>query len=322
MLHRSLALILILLMAPCYADLTVGLFTSRNSDQTLEDWQPVLNDLAQATGQKVTGVVISDREELLRKLQKNQVQIARVDNKLALDAVETAKSEVFARLTQTGNLNDYRSLMLVKKNSPIKNADDLLNHPKQLRYAGGKVGATAEYLIPHYHLFFKRNVLPENYFKQYQQLSAEGAFVALAQGQADVAVSNSFDLEQLKEKYPRDFSQMRVVWESPKFAFDPLIMRNDLPATQKSAISQFFINYGKTGANTAVARQRLYYADQLAGFVKADNRSLRQVTDLQLFHDLFRLTFNTKLSPEAKVAQEKSYYQRFDSLVALLGGAK
>jgi phosphonate transport system substrate-binding protein len=322
MLHRFFAAFLFLFAAQCYADLTVGLLTSRNSDQTLEDWQPVLNDLAQATGQKVNGVVLSDRNELLRRLQNNQIQIARVDNKLALDAVETARSEVFARLSQTGNQNDYRSLILVKKNSPIKNADDLLNRPKQLRYAGGQPGTTAEYLIPHYHLFFKRNVLPEQYFKQNLKLSAEGAFVALAQGQVDVAVSNTFDLEQLKEKYPRDFGQMRIVWESPKFAFDPLVMRSDLPAKQKTAISQFFINYGKVGNNTALARQRLYYADQLAGFVKADNRSLRQVTDLQLFHDLFRLTFNTQLSPEAKKAKEKSYYQRFDSLVTLLGGAK
>ncbi|WP_410497547.1 phosphate/phosphite/phosphonate ABC transporter substrate-binding protein [Chitinibacter sp. S2-10] len=322
MLHRYLPLIFAVLITPCYADLMVGLLVSRNADQTLEDWQPVLDDLAQATGQKVNGVVLSDRDELLRRLQKKQIQLARVDNKLALDAVENARSEVFARLSQTGNVNDYRSVMLVNKNSAIKNADDLLNRPKQLRYAGGKAGSMAEYLIPHYHLFFKRNVLPENYFKQYLQLGAENAFVALAQGRADVAVSNTFDLEQLKEKYPRDFAQMRVVWESPKFAFDPLVMRSDLPAAQKAAIKQFFLNYGRSGSNTALARQRLYYADQLAGFVPADNRGLRQVTDLQLFHDLFRLTFNTQLSAEAKLAEEKSYYQRFDSLVALLGGAK
>ncbi|WP_157314047.1 phosphate/phosphite/phosphonate ABC transporter substrate-binding protein [Chitinibacter sp. GC72] len=325
MLHRFSPLffvLLVLLVNPAFADLNVGLLVSRNADQTLEDWQPILDDLALATGQKVRGQVLSDRDELLRRMQKGQIQIARVDNKLALDLVENAKGEVFARLSQTGNINDYRSVMLVKKNSPIKNADDLLNRPKQLRYAGGKPGTTAEYLIPHYHLFFKRNVLPEQYFKQNLQLGTEGAFVALAQGQVDVAVSNTFDLEQLKEKFPRDFSQMRVVWESPRFAFDPLVMRSDLPAAQKAAVSQFFTNYGRTGSNTALAKQRLYYADQLAGFVKADNRSLRQVTDLQLFHDLFRLTFNTKLTAEAKVAQEKSYYQRFDALIALLGGAK
>ncbi|WP_373974829.1 phosphate/phosphite/phosphonate ABC transporter substrate-binding protein [Chitinibacter sp. SCUT-21] len=322
MLHRFFALTFVLLTAPCYADLSVGLLTSRNSEQSLEDWQPVLNDLAQATGQKVTGIVLSDRDELLRRMQKNQIQIARLDDKLALDAVETANAELFARLSQTGNVNDYRSVILVKKSSSIQNVEDLLNRPKQLRYAGGQPGAMAEYLIPHYHLFFKRNVLPENYFKLYLQRNAETAFVALAQGQVDVAVSNTFDLEQLKEKFPRDFSQMRIVWESPKFAFDPLVMRKDLPPALKKSISNFFTQYGKVGSNTALAKQRLYYADQLAGFVAADNRSLRQVTDLQLFHDLFRLTFNTQMSVDAKKKQEKLYYQRFDALVGVLGGAK
>ncbi|WP_273431048.1 PhnD/SsuA/transferrin family substrate-binding protein [Chitinibacter tainanensis] len=323
MLHRSIALMLLLAswLPAAHADITVGILVSRNAEQTLEDWQPVLDDMAAAIGQKVTGVVTSDRDELLRKFKDKQIQVARVDNKLALDAVETANAQVFARLSLIGNLNEYRSLLLVRKNSGIVDADSLLKQPKTLRYAGGKTGTTAEYLIPHYHLFFKRNVLPEQFFKQYQQFTAEGAFVALARNQADVAVSNTFELEQLKEKYPRDFAQMRIVWQSPPFAFDPLVLRNDLSSKDKAAISQFFLDYGRKG-NTAQARQRLYYADQLAGFVKADNRSLRQVTDLQLFHDLFRLNFDTALSPAAKEAKQKAYYQRFDHLVGLLGGAK
>ncbi|QLG88398.1 phosphate/phosphite/phosphonate ABC transporter substrate-binding protein [Chitinibacter bivalviorum] len=322
MLRRCLAILLLSCSAATYADLTVGLLTSRASEQTVEDWQPVLDDLAAATGQKVKGVVLTDHAELLRRLQSKEIQIARVDNKLALDAVEKANCEVFARLAITGGVSEYRSVMLVRKDSPIKNADQLLDMPKKLRYAGGKPGTTAEYLIPQYHLFMKRNVLSEQYFTQNMQVGTEDAFIALARKQVDVAVSNTVDLEQLKEKYPRDFSQMRVVWESPNFAFDPLIMRNDLPAAQKNTISQFFLDYGRKGANVAQAKQRLYYADQLSGFVRADNRTLRQVTDLQLFHDLFRLTFNNQLAADAKNAQQKAYYQRYNQLVGLLGGAK
>ncbi|MGL4996559.1 MAG: hypothetical protein ACRC6G_10370, partial [Deefgea sp.] len=59
-----------------------------------------------------------------------------------------------------------------------------------------------------------------------------------------------------------------------------------------------------------------------AGFSASDNRSLRQVTDLQLFHDLFRLTFNTKLDPKLKAEQEKAFYGRYKQLVSVLGGAK
>jgi phosphonate transport system substrate-binding protein len=316
-----LCVLLFILATPAYADLTVGLLTTRSSEQTLEDWQPVLDDMAAATGQRVKGVVLTERDELLRRLQSKEIDVARVDNKLALDAVENARCEVFARLTLTGNVSDYRSVMLVRKESTINSADQLLNLPKKLRYAGGKVGSTAEYLIPQYHLFLKRNVVTEQYFTQNLQLGTEAAFAALAKKQVDVAVSNTVDLEQLKEKYPRDFSQMRVVWESPNFSFDPLIMRSDLSAVHKASITQFFVDYGRKG-NTAQAKQRLYYADQLSGFIKADNRSLRQITDLQLFHDLFRLTLNTQLASTAKEQQQKAYYQRYQQLVAVLGGAK
>lgn len=313
---------LCLIASPCYADITVGFLTTRADEQALEDWQPVLNDLSAAIGQPVKGWVSSDREAMLKKIQNNEIQVARLDNKLALDAVETGKSDVFASLIQSGNLKTYRSVMLVHKNSPIQNAEQLVDKPKQLRYASGKPSSTADFYVPHYHLFMKRNILPEQYFKQIRAGTAEQSFIALAKNQADVAVSNTFDLEQLKEKYPRDFAQMKIVWQSPEFTFDPLIIRRDVPASTKNKITQFFLNYGRTGNNTALAKQRLYYADQLAGFSAADNRSLRQVTDLQLFHDLFKLTFNTKLDPKLKAEQEKAYYGRYNQLVSVLGGAK
>lgn len=313
---------LCLIASPSYADITVGLLTTRADEQTLEDWQPVLNDLSAAIGQPVKGWVSSDRDAMLKKIQNNEIQVARLDNKLALDAVESGKSDVFASLIQSGNLKTYRSVILVAKNSPIQNAEQLLDKPKQLRYASGKTSSTADFYIPQYHLFMKRNILPEQYFKQIIVGTAEQSFVALAKKQVDVAVSNTFDLEQLKEKYPRDFAQMKIVWQSPDFTFDPLVMRRDLPANVKSKIGQFFLDYGRTGNNTGLARQRLYYADQLAGFAAADNRNLRQVTDLQLFHDLFRLTFNTKLDPKLKSEQEKAYYDRYNQLVTVLGGAK
>ena len=261
----------------------------------------------------------SDRSALLAKLQNNEIQIARVDNKLALDAVETAKSEVFASLVQTGNITTYRSLMLVRKDSKILTSAQLLNQPKKLRYAAGKTDSTAEFLIPQYHLYLKNNVIPEHYFKHIRHGSAEQAFVALATQEVDVAASNSFDIEQLKEKYPRDFAQMRVVWQSPPFAFDPLIMRRDVAAPLKSKISRFFLDYGR---NNAKAKQNLYYADQLEGFIVSDNRSLRQITDLQLFHDLFRLTINNQIDPAVKASREKAYYTRYAQLAQLLGGTK
>ena len=313
---------LCLVSIPCYADITVGLLTTRADEQALEDWQPVLNDLSAAIGQPVKGWVSSDRDAMLKKIQNNEIQVARLDNKLALDAVESGKSDVFASLIQSGNLKTYRSVMLVPKTSPIQNAEQLLDKPKQLRYASGKTSSTADFYIPQYHLFMKRNILPEQYFKQIIVGNAEQSFVALAKKQVDVAVSNTFDLEQLKEKYPRDFAQMKIIWQSPDFTFDPLVMRRDLPANAKSKIRQFFLDYGRIGNNTGLARQRLYYADQLAGFAPSDNRSLRQVTDLQLFHDLFRLTFNNKLDPNVKAAQEKAYYGRYNQLVSVLGGAK
>ncbi|SMC16028.1 phosphonate transport system substrate-binding protein [Andreprevotia lacus DSM 23236] len=323
MLRRLLCtLLLVLPLASHAAELTVGLIATRNPEELLGFWQPVIDDLSASIGQPVKVIAVKNYDELQQKFHNNEVQVARVGNRLALSMVEHDNAEVFARLVQNPGRAEYNSILLVRKDSGINNLDSLLRAKGRYRFASDYTNSTAGYLIPQYHAFLKNNILPEQLFKSMRQGNYEDNFMALYRKEVDVAVANSFDIEQLQEKYPREFGAMKVIWTSPNFAFDPLVYKSTLPAALKVKISAFFTKYGREGNNATQQKQKLYYADQLDGFLPASNRLLRETSDLQLYNDLFRLTLNASVPANEKTAQEKDYYRRYQQLVGILGGAR
>ncbi|GHD65843.1 phosphonate ABC transporter substrate-binding protein [Jeongeupia chitinilytica] len=311
---------LALLAGTARADLTLGLLAGKNEGDVVADWQPVANDLAKALGQPVKVVAVKDDAELLRRFASKEIQIARANTGTALSLIEAGNGEIFARLALTGGVADYRSLLLVRNDGPA-DFDALLRDKQRWRLATGATSSTAGYLIPAYLAFAKRNVLPEAFFREVKSGNAEDNFRALADRRVDVAVCNSDDFDKLRETYPRDVRQMRVLWQSPSFSYDPLVYRKDLPAATRTAVARFFLDYGRKGANTAQEKTRLYYADQLSGFLSSSNRQLREVTDLQLYFDLFKLNLAKQTDAE-RTASEKQLYRRYNQLVAVLGGPK
>ncbi len=308
-------------MLSAHAEIVLGLVANRGVEETRLDWQPIADDLGQALNQPVRVVATKDEAELLASFQRGEIDVLRGSSKLALSAVEGGKGDIFARLALTGRLTEYRSLLLVRRDGP-PSLDALLSQRQQWRYASGNPGSTAGYLIPQYHAFVRNNVLPERFFRSVTVGNAEDNFRALVDRRVDVAVSNSDDLPKLAEKYPRDYQQLRVLWQSPPFSYDPLVIRRDLSAATRSRIVAFFLDYGRTGPQATRAKEKLYWADQLDGFLPATNRQLREVTDLQLYDALFRLALMPELDASQRQTREKVLYRRYDQLTALLGGAR
>ncbi|WP_432719381.1 PhnD/SsuA/transferrin family substrate-binding protein [Jeongeupia wiesaeckerbachi] len=311
---------LMLLAGTARADLTLGLLADKGGGNVAADWQPIADDLARAVGQPVKIVAVKDDAELAHRFAAREIQIVRTNTGTALTLVEQGSGEIFARLALTGGVAEFRSLLLVRNDGPA-DLDALLRDKQRWRLASGVPTSTAGYLIPAYHAFAKRNVLPEAFFREVKTGNAEDGFRALAEKRVDVAVCNSDDLEKLRETYPRDFKQMRVLWQSPSFSYDPLVLNKALPAATRTAITRFFLDYGRSGANTAQEKTRLYYADQLSGFLPSSNRQLREITDLQLYYGLFKLNL-AKQSDAERSASEKQLYRRYNQLVTVLGGPK
>ena len=62
----------------------------------------------------------------------NKVQVAWFGNKSAMEAVDRAKGEIFAQMVNADGTEGYYSHMIVHKDSPVNNLDDLLKMSKNL----------------------------------------------------------------------------------------------------------------------------------------------------------------------------------------------
>src|SRR5262245_33009847 len=115
MLLRGIWLALSLATGAAHAELALGIVATRDAADVAADWQPIVDDMAKRVGQPARLVVCKDEAELLQRLARNEVQLARSSTRLALDSVEAGHAEIFARLALNGGGAEYRSLLLARR---------------------------------------------------------------------------------------------------------------------------------------------------------------------------------------------------------------
>ncbi|WP_197053804.1 phosphate/phosphite/phosphonate ABC transporter substrate-binding protein [Chitinibacter sp. ZOR0017] len=301
--------------------LTVGLIAHGEAAEAVAAWQPVLDDLAKATGRPVKAVAAKNYSEILDGLKSGQIQVARLGNKVALEAVETANVDVFGQLVLAGGIDKYSSVLITRKDSGIKDLQQVLSSKGRYRYGSGDRKSTSGFLLPQYYAFLKNNIVVEQHFKAVRYGNHQDNFLAVARGEVDVAANNTDDLVKFARKFPQESAKIKVIWQSDAFNFDPLVMRRTLPAELKQAISSFFLQYA-TNPQYPNAKANLAAADSLAGFKPLANRDLKRIAEVELFYAQFSTTLNTALSQAQKEVQEKAFYRRHEQLIALLGGAR
>ena len=89
-----------------------GAFESRN------DWEPLLADMSRAIGRPVTMLSVTSYEALEQAIQRDQVDMAFLSGKMALDAVTLRRMKVVAQVTRHDGLPGYRALLLARKAGP------------------------------------------------------------------------------------------------------------------------------------------------------------------------------------------------------------
>ena len=103
-----------------------GAFESRN------DWEPVLADLSRAIGRPVSVLSVTSYEALERAIQRNEVDMAFLSGRMALDTVSQRRMKVVAQVTRHDGLPGYRALLLTRKTGAFTALQDLLAEPDRL----------------------------------------------------------------------------------------------------------------------------------------------------------------------------------------------
>lgn len=118
----------------------------------------VLQDMEKKLGVKVNAFFAPDYAGIIQGMRFNKVDIAWYGNLSAMEAVDRANGQVFAQTVAADGSPGYWSVLIVNKDSPINNLNDLLAKRKDLTFGNGDPNSTSGFLVPGYYVFAKNNI--------------------------------------------------------------------------------------------------------------------------------------------------------------------
>ncbi|MGP8268695.1 MAG: phosphonate ABC transporter substrate-binding protein [Terracidiphilus sp.] len=285
-------------------ELNFGIIPAELAPNVKRDWQPFIDDMSKALGIKVNAFFASDYAAVIEGMRFNKVQLAWFGNKSAMEAVDRADGEIFARtMTLDGNPG-YWSLLIVNKNSDINSVDDILKNGKKYIFGNGDPNSTSGFLVPAYYIFAANKIDPNTHFKIVRNASHEANLLAVALKQVDVATNNTMDLAKFQKEQPEKAAQIKVIWKSPLIPNDPLVWRKDLSPGMKAKIRAFILNYGKQGPDAARQRQVLaHLAQGWLPFRESSDAQLIPIRQLDLAKQKMTIESSQTISAQDKQTQ-------------------
>jgi phosphonate transport system substrate-binding protein len=275
-------------------DLNFGIIATESSQQLKQQWQPLLDELNRQTGMKVTAFFAPDYAGVIEGMRFNKVHFAWFGNKSAMEAVDRANGEVFAKVVNVDGTEGYYSHLIVHRDSPIKTLDDVLKNGKNLNFGNGDPNSTSGFLVPSYYVFAKNGVDAKTHFKLTRSANHETNALAVANKQVDVATNNSETLAKLDKTLPEKIKDIRVIWTSPLIASDPIVWRKDLPEATKTKLKNFFLNYAKTNPQEREVMAKMNWSM----FKESSNAQLVPIRQLDFFSKRNKIESDTTLSAD------------------------
>jgi phosphonate transport system substrate-binding protein len=223
-----------------------GIISTESSANLKSAWQPVLDDMARATGLEIKAFFAPDYAGVIEGMRFNKVQVAWMGNKSAMEAVDRASAEVFAKTVNRDGTEGYYSLLVVHRDSPLKSLDDVLRQRSGLTLGYGDPNSTSGTAVPGLYAFGMNKVDPVKDFRRTVRANHETNLLAVVNKQVDVATNNTENIERFALTNPERSKDVREIWRSPLIPSDPIVWRKDLDPAIKAKIRDFMLGYGKT----------------------------------------------------------------------------
>ncbi len=298
-------------------EIAFGILATESSANLKTAWQPLLDDMQKATGLKINAFFAPDYAGMVEGMRFNKVQVAWMGNKSAMEAVDRASADIFAKVTQADGAQGYWGLMVVHKDSPLRTLDDVIKARATLTLGFGDPNSTSGTLVPGYYAFAQNKVDPTRDFKRTVRANHESNILAVVNKQVDVATVSSDGVDRMRLKDAAKASELREVWRSPLIASDPLVWRKDLDETIKQKVREFFLAYGRDEREKDVLKTLTF-----AGFVPSNNNQLLPIRQLELARERGKLEGDAAMAAEEKNKRIADIDDKLTELNRLLASAK
>ena len=218
-------------------EITFALLSTENSAEITRRWGPIMAQLEKDLGIKVKSVTGTDYRSTIEALKFKKAEIGHLGPKSYVEASNNnyANVEPIAQLQLANGSLGYRSCLIVHSDSDMFSPEDMAGKT----FAFNDPNSTSGYLVPSAFFMTEMSVDPKKYFSKVTfSGSHEASILAVANKKAEVASTNLPDLQQLTRegKVPR--SALRVIWVSKLIPNDPIVVRKDMPASLRSAITE------------------------------------------------------------------------------------
>ncbi|HKA61194.1 MAG TPA: phosphonate ABC transporter substrate-binding protein [Methylomirabilota bacterium] len=255
-------------------ELTFALLSTENAAEITRRWGPILAQLEKDLGVKVKAATATDYRGSIEALKFKKAEIGHLGPKSYVEASNNnyANVEPVAQLQLANGSLGYRSCLIVHTDSEIFTPEDMAGKT----FAFNDPNSTSGYLVPSAFFMMDMGMDPKKYFSKVTfSGSHEASILAVANKKVDIASTNMPDLSQLTRegKVPR--GGLRVIWVSKLIPNDPIVVRKDMPASLRSAITE--------SLTTMKARNPETFKEigaWVGGFVPADDSKYQVVRDL------------------------------------------
>jgi phosphonate transport system substrate-binding protein len=291
-------------------EINFGIISTESTQSLKANWQPLLDAMSKKTGLTIKAFFAPDYAGVIEGMRFNKVQVAWMGNKSAMEAVDRANGEIYAKVVNADGTEGYYSHLIVHKDSAIKSLDDVIHHGKNFSFGNGDPNSTSGFLVPGYYVFSKNHIDAKTHFKVMRSANHETNALTVANKQVDVATNNSENLAKLKNSNPEKAKQLRVIWTSPLIPSDPMVYRKDLPQATKEKIKQFFLEFAKNDASEKEIMARMNWSV----FRASTDAQLKPIRQLSLFGKRNKIAADTTLSAAEKEQQLAKIDQQLAAL--------
>ncbi|MGJ7538015.1 MULTISPECIES: phosphate/phosphite/phosphonate ABC transporter substrate-binding protein [unclassified Variovorax] len=250
-------------------------------------WTPLMADMSRSLGIPVSAYSVPTYEELDRAIGRDEIDMAFLSAKMALDAVMQRRMKVVAQIARHPSVPEHRAVLLVRKAGPLNTLEGVLAQPEKWRLARGDSRSVTGFIVPQSQLFLPNNIEMETRFRSEFVGTHQATALAVANGDADVATNNTTDLERFRQQFPVEAERLQVVWQSEPPPGAPMVVRRDFPPEFQARLQNFLTGYGKgKGPRADAEREVLKTLRAAYGYVAADDSAL--LPEARLEHQLGR----------------------------------
>lgn len=270
--------------------LVLGLLPMGDAVESRRRWEPLLMAISSALRRPVTVFSAFQYDTLDRALQGGRIDFALLSGKMALDAVVNGPMQVVAQVRRRRDPRqvEHRALLVGRiGGSGPRTLESVLQEPQRWHIARGDRRSVSGFIVPQSELFLPHGVDIETSFKAETVGNHQDNTLAVANGDADLATTNSTDFERFQALFPTEAARLQVLWTSLPTPPAQFVVRRALPADVQAALRELLLDYGRApGADAERAVLRSLQAE--LGYEPADDSALldaaRMQRDLALRH--------------------------------------